>query len=173
MNLAYKLNSYLKDTAKIPLYSENNIPYAETEDDLASKSVPEENPLGIGRVSHFVESATAKRKDSIEAEFDIISDEEIEEIKEEIDRNSRRVPPAEIYDSNQYPGAGLHANHERNYNSQVMYNSYNQPAGLYTPLQPPQNIPQGNQPSTANWAFGKPLRKRIFKGSKQIMKTFW
>ena len=162
------MNSYLKDIAKIPLYSENSIPYAETEDDLASKSVPDENPLGIGRISNsIVESATSKRKDSLEQEFDIISDEEVEEIKGELERKSYHAPHAEIYYHNQYPGAGENIDqHNQLLNGHLLYNNNFQAAGVYHAPQEAQSYPAQNQPSMINWAFGKPLVKRIIRGHK-------
>ncbi|CAI2376631.1 unnamed protein product [Moneuplotes crassus] len=168
MKMAYKMNSYLKNIAKIPLYSENSIPYAETEDDLASKSVPDENPLGIGKVQKgIIPSATCKRKDSIEEEFDIISDNEIEEMKEEFDRRSSHAAPAEIYYSNSYPGAE-EADYNRYSDQQPQYllnNGY--PAGVYHPPQPIPAYPHQTQPSTANWAFGQPVIKRVMRQFSQ------
>jgi len=158
----YKVNSYLRDIAKIPLYSEGNIPVAETEDDLASKSVPDENPMGVGLIPKSIEGATVKRKDSLEGDFDIITEDELEEAKYYAERRFTGYAPDHVYNG-AYPSAGYVDEQSQNNYPRLLSPQFNQPSGSFVP-QPTRAIP-----TAENWAYGKPLLRSVFQAPGNII----
>ena len=161
----------MRDVANVPLYSEMNVPIAETEDDVASKSVPDENPMGIGRVPKLIESATSKRRDSIEAEFDIITEEEVEEAKMRGSRRFEGCVPPRLYHGG-YPSTGNvnYSQVQPNY-PRLLQPQFNQPAAIYHPPPPINAYPPQQPPSMLNWAFGKPIAKHAIRSQRLLAGT--
>uniref|UniRef100_A0A7S3N9Y9 Uncharacterized protein n=1 Tax=Euplotes harpa TaxID=151035 RepID=A0A7S3N9Y9_9SPIT len=162
-----KVNSYLRDVMNIGMYSEGDVPVAETEDDLASKSIPDENPRGIGRMPTVIESATCKRRDSFEDSFDIITDEEAREVREATLNRFTGYAPVNIYQGG-YPGAGNEANVRPAPNFNMNFApQYQQPVPVYVPP-PPLAYQQHHQCNSniLNWGFGIKNIRRIANGPR-------
>ena len=70
-----------------------------------SNGIPDETAVGVGRIPiSSIEKSITKRKDSIEWEFDIITDEEANEAKVCANNRFTGYAPENIYSSG-YPGA--------------------------------------------------------------------
>lgn len=133
--------------------------------------------MGVDRLPTVVSTATAKRRDSVEDEFDIVTDDEVRDIMNE--RYSNYIPkeapapvsaPVPAYPQNLvYPGtSGLYTgpNVYSNAHPHYLPSQFHQPAPTYYP--PGYNNPY-NQPQVVNWAFGKPMGKRVRRNQFGIL----
>ena len=187
------MNKELKQKERKSHGSENDL-FSDFDDSEVSnpESIPDENPMGLEDTRRVVDTATAKRKDSIEDEFDIITDEEIKEVT-----NSRRTTYAPQLNY-VYPGTqGVQIRPQTQVYPQTLQPQYNQPAPTYYPPsynsgynngynsaynQPaPTYYPPGYnnnraQPQVVNWAFGKPLMgrvaRRVIRNQFRVMRNF-